>query len=95
MTIQPIDNHSVALYLTGEELRQYGVSPATLTLEEARAMTREACGQAGIALSGGVEIEAYPEKNGVMLFVYGRETPPPRPIPRRPMRKQRERRHYK
>ena len=89
MTIQPIGNHSVALYLTGEELRQYGVSPATLT----RAMTREACGQAGIALSGGVEIEAYPEKNGVMLFVYGRETPPPRPILRRPMRKQRVRRH--
>ena len=40
MTIQPIGNHSVALYLTGEELRQYGVSPATLTLEEAQSIMK-------------------------------------------------------
>ena len=92
MTIQPIGSHSVALYLTGEELRQYGVSPVTLTLEEARTVTREACGRAGIALGGGVEIEAYPEKEGVMLFAFAREELPGWPIPRRPMRRCRVRR---
>ena len=93
MTIQPIGSHSVALYLTGEELNQYGVSPVTLTLEEAQAVTREACGRAGIALSGGVEIEAYPDKDGVMLFACAREELPGRPIPRRPMRRCRVRRN--
>lgn len=93
MTIQPIGADSVALYLTGEELRQYGVSPATLTLEEARVVTREACGQAGVSLDGGVEIEVYPEKDGVMLFAYAREELPSRPIPRRPLRRSRVRRY--
>ena len=68
MTIQPIGSHSVALYLTGEELHRYGMSPATLTLEEAQTMTRVACGQAGIILGSGMEIDAYPDRDGVMLF---------------------------
>ena len=93
MTIQPMGERSVALYLTGEELRRYGVSPATLTLEEARAVTREACGRAGVSLEVGMEIEVYPEKDGVMLFAYAREEPPSRPIPRRPMRRSRIRRY--
>ena len=93
MTIEPIGNASVALYLTPADLSRHGFSPGSLTLDQALELTREACGEAGIVLDGTVEIEAYPEKNGVMLFVYGRETPPPRPILRRPMRKQRVRRH--
>lgn len=68
MTIEPIGAASVAVYLTPADLRPYGVTPAELTLEQARDLTRTACQKAGIALEGAVEIEAYPECCGVLVF---------------------------
>ncbi len=68
MTIQPIGTASVALYLTPADLSEYGFSPAALTLEQALLLTRRACDQAGIILDGTVEIEAYPECCGVLVF---------------------------
>ena len=70
MIIEPIGSASVALYLTPADLARRGLSPApgSLTLEQALDLTREACGQAGIVLDGAVEIEAYPECCGVLVF---------------------------
>lgn len=68
MTIQPIGSASVALYITPADLKEQGLTSAGLTLEQALDLTRSACRQAGIALEGSIEIEAYPNSCGVLVF---------------------------
>ena len=72
MTIQPIGSASMALYITPADLEARGLTPAELTLEEALELTRTAFRQAGLALEGTVEIEAYPERRGVLVFAHVR-----------------------
>lgn len=72
MTIQSIGSASVALYITSADLKPYGLTPAELTLERALELTRSAFREAGIALEGGIEIEAYPENCGVLVFAHVR-----------------------
>ena len=72
MTIQSIGSASVALYITPADLKQYGLTPAELTLERALELTRTAFQEAGITLEGGIEIEAYPENCGVLVFAHVR-----------------------
>ena len=72
MTIQSIGSASVALYITPADLKEYGLTPAELTLERALELTRAAFQQAGITLDGGIEIEAYPESCGVLVFAHVR-----------------------
>ena len=74
MTIQPIGAASVALYLTPADLSAYGFTPADLTLKQALLLTRQACRGAGIDLEGNVEIEAFPEHCGVLVFAHVRPT---------------------
>ncbi len=76
MTIEPIGRASVVLYLTPADLSCRGFSPATLTPEQTLSLTREALHQAGIPLDGTVEIEAYPEYCGVLVFAHVRPTGP-------------------
>lgn len=76
MTIQPIGSASVALYITPADLKEHGLTPAGLTLERALALTQSAFSQAGIALDGSIEIEAYPDTCGVLVFA--RIKPPER-----------------
>ena len=76
MTIQPIGAASVALYLTPADLSEYGFTPSGLTLEQALILTRRACDRAGIVLDGSVEIEAYPECCGVLVFAHVRPVGP-------------------
>lgn len=76
MTIEPIGGAGVALYLTPADLARRGYSPASLTLEQALELTKEAGEEAGIALEGRVEIEAYPECCGVLIFAHIRPTGP-------------------
>ena len=68
MTIQPISTASVALYLTPADLQERGVCPEQLDLERTLEIAREAFEQAGLPLEGDLEIEAYPEKCGVLVF---------------------------
>ena len=68
MTIQPIGSSSVALYITPADLKEHGLTPAGLTLEQALKLTRSAFRQAGMDLEGAIEIEAYPESCGVLVF---------------------------
>ena len=68
MTIQPIGSASVALYITPADLKKHGLTPAGLTLERALEITQDAFSQAGITLDGSIEIEAYPDACGVLVF---------------------------
>lgn len=72
MTIQPIGSASVALYITPADLKEHGLTPAGLTLEQALELTRSAFRQAGMDLEGSIEIEAYPESCGVLVFAHVR-----------------------
>lgn len=73
MTIQPIGSASVALYITPADLKEHGLTPAGLTLEQALELTRSAFAEAGITLEGSIEIEAYPESCGVLVFARVKE----------------------
>lgn len=68
MTIEPIGSASVALYITPADLHQRGMTPQSITLEEAAALARQAFQEAGIATDGAIEIEAYPDVCGVLVF---------------------------
>ena len=68
MTIQPIGSTSVALYITPADLKERGLTPSGLTLERALELTQDAFAQAGITLDGSIEIEAYPDACGVLVF---------------------------
>ena len=72
MTIQPIGSASVALYITPADLKEHGLTPAGLTLERALAITQTAFHDAGITLEGSIEIEAYPDACGVLVFAHVR-----------------------
>lgn len=82
MTIHPISDRSAAVYLTRADLTPRGLTPATLTLTQARTLLRSL----PIPLPIPLEIEAYPTPQGVMLFLH---TPQSRPTPRRPLRQTR------
>ena len=69
MTIQPIGSASVALYITPADLKEHGLTPAGLTLERALAITQTAFHEAGITLEGSIEIEAYPDACGVLVYL--------------------------
>jgi len=70
MTIQTISAVSVALYLTPGDLQAHGLQAQDLTEELTLTLTRDAFQQAGIALTGPVEVETYPGQCGVLIFVY-------------------------
>lgn len=70
MTIQPISAASVALYLTPADLRERGVCSDALTAKDTLELTRHAFRQAGLPLEGALEIESYPDKCGLLVFVH-------------------------
>ena len=76
MTIQPIGAASVALYLTPADLKEHGLTPEGLTRELALTLTRDAFLRAGLPAEGPLEIEAYPDACGVLVFA--RRSEPPR-----------------
>lgn len=76
MTIQSIGSGSAVLYITAADLKERGLTPAQLTLEEALKLARSAFAKSGMPLEGPIEIEAYPEACGVLVFA--RVAPPPR-----------------
>lgn len=76
MTIQPIGPESVALYLTPADLREHGLTPEELTRDLALVLTRRAFQQSGLPAEGPMEIEAYPDPCGVLVFARLREPAP-------------------
>ena len=76
MTIQAIGTTGLALYLTPCDLRARGITPKELDLTQVIALTREACQSAGLTLPDLLEIEAYPDEAGVLVFAQLRPAPP-------------------
>ncbi len=68
MTIQQIGGSSVALYITPDDLKTYGLSAGEFSLERALELTETAFDRAGISLSGTLEIEAFPDSCGILVF---------------------------
>lgn len=70
MTIQPISSTSMALFLTPTDLHQRGIRSEELTNEHTLALIQEALCQAGLSPGGSLEIESYPDKCGLLIFVH-------------------------
>lgn len=71
MTIQQINDSSAALYLTPADLKSRGISShSDLTLEGALSLATDAFRDAGITLTGSIEIEAFPDACGVLIFAH-------------------------
>ena len=68
MTIEPIGGETAAVYITPAELKQWGLTPETVTAESAAQLAREALSQAGMQADGTIEIEAYHDPLGLLLF---------------------------
>ena len=76
MTIHPVGTGSAVLYISAADLQERGLTPAQLTLEGAMELARTVFAREGIPLEGPIEIEAYPEACGVLVFA--RVAPQPR-----------------
>lgn len=77
MTIQQISAASAALYITPADLKSRGIgSHHELTLDGALTLASDAFREAGIPLTGSIEIEAFPDSCGVLIFAHIR--PPER-----------------
>lgn len=78
MTFYTIGPSASVLYLTAAELRQRGLQPEELTREQILALAREGVSQTGYAAHAPLELESYPDKNGLLLFIH--MTPPDRAV---------------
>lgn len=78
MTFYTIGPSASVLYLTAVELCQRGLQPEELTREQILALAREGVSQSGYAADTPLELESYPDKNGLLLFIY--TMPPDRTI---------------
>lgn len=69
MTMQPVGGRGALLTMTREELWARGTDPEALNLEETLALVREGAALAGLTLEHPLELEAYPQRDGLLLFV--------------------------
>lgn len=74
MRIETIGAAHLMLYATRRELRRRGLDPDALELRDVIALTGDACREIGISPGRTEEIEAYPERSGVLVFVQLRRT---------------------
>ena len=70
MTIHPITPTTTLLYLTRSQLRQRGLHPDTLTEKHTKALAEEGLSSLGQAADDIRELESYPDKAGLLLFVH-------------------------
>jgi negative regulator of genetic competence, sporulation and motility len=68
MTIQQINHASIAVYLSPEDLADHGCFADNLTIQQAFRIARLACGKLGFSPTGILEIEAFPNACGVLVF---------------------------
>ena len=69
MTMQPVGGRGALLTMTREELWARGTDQEALNMEEALALVREGAALAGLTLEHPLELEAYPQRDGLLLFV--------------------------
>lgn len=87
MTLQPLFG-GFALTLTAADLSPLGLTPSRLTEGRAVRLLRAL----GVRLRPGMELELYVGGGETLVFVRSGQTPPSRPLLRRPLRRGRARR---
>ena len=85
MTIQPIGDHAATLTLSAADLG--GAAPEAITPPEALHLIRDALFAAGLKFPGPLELDAFPDGAGLLLFVRSLPQPPARPLPVRAYRR--------
>ena len=70
MTIQPISSTTSLLYLTFTELQERGMHPQFLTYEHTLELAREGLSVLGQCVDNTIELESYPDNNGLLLFIH-------------------------
>lgn len=70
MTIQPIGSSTLVLYLTFSDLQERGLHPDSLTQEHTLDLAREGLALIRRTASDPLELESYPDKNGLLLFIH-------------------------
>lgn len=78
MTFYTVGQCASVLYLTAAELHQRGLQPEELTREQILELAREGVSQSGYAPDAPLELESYPDKSGLLLFIH--MTPPDRTV---------------
>lgn len=68
MNIQNIGKSCITLYIEGNELTERGVSPETLSLEQAAEFLEAALDEMGRPVWENVVIELFPGRDSVLLF---------------------------
>ena len=68
MTILPLSESSIAIFLEPSELEYTGVSTQSFDADAASPLVHSALAEAGIALDGNLEIEAFSNSEGVLMF---------------------------
>ena len=68
MTIQPIGGGGALFSVTLEDLRDWGTTPEELAPELALELVHSGAAQAGLILERPLEIEAYLDEEGLLLF---------------------------
>lgn len=70
MTIQPIGPTISLLYLTFADLQERGLHPDFLSSENTLSLAREGLSLIGRSTVEPLELESYPDKSGLLLFIY-------------------------
>lgn len=70
MTIQPIGASTLVLYLTISDLQERGLHPDALTQAHTLDLAREGLALIRRTASDPLELESYPDKNGLLLFIH-------------------------
>lgn len=70
MTIQPIGPTASLLYLTCTELQERGLHPDCLTHQDTWNLAKEGLSALGRTADDLLELESYPDKHGLLLFVH-------------------------
>lgn len=76
MTVQPISPTTFLLYLTCAELQERELHPDLMTREQTLRLAGEGLASLGRKADDLLELESYPDKYGLLLFLYTAQTGP-------------------
>ncbi len=69
MTIQPIGKTAAALYFSTDDLREQDLRGEDVTPEQVLNLTRQALDRAGLSPGEPLEVEFWPDRCGLLVFV--------------------------
>ena len=76
MNVQPINSTTTLLYLTFTQLQERGLHPDLMTHAQALRLAGEGLSSLGRRAEEVLELESYPDKTGLLLFIHTQPTSP-------------------